>query len=66
MLTLEEFKKTVIEEKKPTMLCFTASWCQPSQTQISTIEKIRPQYEDKFLIEIHDVEKSSELYSCTC
>lgn len=61
MLTLEEFKKTVIEDKKPTMLCFTASWCQPSQTQIAAIEEIRSKYEDKFLIEVHDVDKSPEL-----
>ena len=61
MLTVEEFEKTVIQEKKPTVLCFTGSWCQPSQAQIKDIEELRPKYEDKFLIEVHDVEQSSEL-----
>ncbi len=61
MLTVETFEKTVIEEKKPTALCFTASWCLPSQTQIKDIEELRGKYEDKFLIEVHDVEQSSDL-----
>ena len=61
MLTVETFEKTVIEEKKPTALCFTASWCAPSQTQIKDLEEIRGKYEDKFLIEVHDVEQSSDL-----
>lgn len=61
MLTVETFEKTVIEEKKPTALCFTASWCSPSQTQIKDLEEIRGKYEDRFLIEIHDVEQSLEL-----
>ena len=61
MLTVEEFEKTVIQEKKPAVLCFTASWCEPSQAQIKAIEELRSKYEDKFLIEVHDVEQSSEL-----
>ena len=61
MLTVETFEQTVIIEKKPTALCFTASWCLPSQTQIKELEEIRGKYEDKFLIEIHDVDQSKEL-----
>ncbi len=61
MLTLETFEKTVIEEKKPTVLCFTANWCMPSQSQINALNEVRKEYEDKFLIEIHDVEESQEL-----
>ncbi len=61
MLTVETFEKTVIEEKKPTVLCFTASWCLPSQTQIKALEEVQKNYEDKFLIEVHDVEQSQEL-----
>ena len=61
MLTVEEFEKTVIQGKKPAALCFTANWCQPSQAQIKVIEELRPKYEDKFLIEVLDVEQSSEL-----
>ncbi len=61
MLTVEEFEITVIHEKKPAALFFTANWCQPSQAQIKVIEELRPNYKDKFLIEILDVEQSSEL-----
>lgn len=61
MLNLETFKKIVIEDKKPTALCFVATWCPPSQTQIKELESVRSKYEDKFLIEIHDVEESQEL-----
>ena len=61
MLNLESFEKIVVNEKKTTALCFTAGWCQPSQTQIKVLEELRPKYEDKFLIEVHDVEESPEL-----
>ena len=61
MLTVETFEKTVIEEKKPTALCFTATWCPPSQTQIKALEEVRANYEEKFLIEVHDIEQSYEL-----
>lgn len=61
MLNLETFKKIVVEEKKPAALCFVAPWCPPSQTQIKELEAIRSNYEDKFLIEIHNVEQSQEL-----
>jgi thioredoxin 1 len=61
MLTLESFDKTVIQEKKPAVLCFTSTWCKPSQSQIAVLESLRPKYGDKFLIEIHDVDQSSEL-----
>ena len=61
MLTIETFEKTVIEEKKPAVLCFTASWCMPSQSQIKALDEVRKDYEDKFLIEVLDVEESKEL-----
>ncbi len=61
MLDLKAFEKTVIEDKKPAALCFTAEWCQPCKTQIQDLEALRSKYEDKFLIDIIDVEKSSEL-----
>ena len=61
MLTKETFEKTVIEEKKPSVLCFTASWCLPSQSQIKVMNEVRKEYEDKFLIEVLDVEECQEL-----
>ncbi len=62
MLNVEEFEKLVIQEKKLAALCFTASWCAPSQNQINTLEEIRSEYEKKnFLIEVIDIEQSQEL-----
>lgn len=61
MNTVEEFEKIVIDEKKPSMLCFIANWCAPSINQIKAIEEIKTKYEEKFLIEIIDIEKASEL-----
>lgn len=61
MLDLKTFEKVVIENKKPSALCFIGSWCQPCKTQIEEIEAIRDKYKDKFLIEIIDVEQSPKL-----
>ena len=61
MLDLESFEKLVIEEKKPSALCFVGDWCPPSKAQINDIEALREKYQDRFLIEVINVEQSPKL-----
>ena len=57
-MTLEDYKKSF--DGRPTVVKFSADWCNPCKVLQKTLDKLEPQYPNVNFIHV-DVEDSEEL-----
>ncbi|MEW6009531.1 MAG: thioredoxin [Candidatus Omnitrophota bacterium] len=57
----ENFKKEILEAKKPALVDFYATWCGPCKMVAPVIEELAKEYADKFKIGKLNVEEAQEI-----
>lgn len=62
IITKENFKSTVLENSKPVLLDFSATWCGPCQMLAPTIHEIADEHPEFAVCKI-DVDEQPELAS---
>lgn len=55
------FDEQIISSKTPAMLVFIADWCRPCLLQKPIIETLKKDYNDRFIIELIDVDEDDKL-----
>lgn len=59
--TNENFKKDVLESKKPVLVDFWAEWCGPCQMQGPIVEKVAEKFKDRAVVGKLDVEVAGDI-----